>query len=417
MSTSSISTDRQLFFGTEAPLKILLKIAPPVMLAQLIQALYNIVDSYYVGKYSDAGLTALSIIFPLQLLITAICVGTGVGVNTVMAKLYGLKEFRRAEAVAGVGTLLIILSWLIFALLSFFWMPAYVRLSTDSPAVIADAVLYGKIVCVGSLGIFCEGVWTKVHQAGGNMKIPMAAQICGALLNIVLDPVLIFGFAGIPPMGIAGAAVATVLGQVTAAIITGIHGFRAPPPLSSARRYIPQIYRAGLPSILMQMLYTVYIVGLNIILSAFSDSAVTVLGLYYKLQTFFFIPLIGLQTCIIPVLSFNYATGERNRCRQVLLESVCIALIFISIGVVAFEGFPVFLIRLFSRDPEAAQIGRIAFRLIGLSFFPAVPAWMLPVFFQAIGHSLKSILLILLRQIVLLVPGGHCPFSVWIISG
>ena len=236
------------------------------------------------------------------------------------------------------------------------------------------------------------------------MKIPMAAQICGALLNIVLDPVLIFGFAGIPPMGIAGAAVATVLGQVTAAIITGIHGFRAPPPLSSARRYIPQIYRAGLPSILMQMLYTVYIVGLNIILSAFSDSAVTVLGLYYKLQTFFFIPLIGLQTCIIPVLSFNYATGERNRCRQVLLESVCIALIFISIGVVAFEGFPVFLIRLFSRDPEAAQIGRIAFRLIGLSFFPAVPAWMLPVFFQAIGHSLKSILLILLRQIVLLVP-------------
>jgi len=401
---TSPANSEQHFFGTKKVWKILLKIAPPVMLAQLIQALYNIVDSYYVGRDSAAGLTALSIIFPLQLLITAFSVGTGVGINTVMARFYGTKQPREADAVAGIGTVLALVSWLIFAVAAWFVMPAYVRLSTTTPEVIDAAIVYGRIVSVFSFGTFLESVWTKVLQASGNMRVPMIAQIIGALINVALDPILIFGLGPIPATGVAGAAIATVVGQIAAAVITAFRGFRPIPAPAQFRQYIPQIYRAAFPSITMQSLYTVYIVGLNMILSGFSDSAVTVLGLYYKLQTFFFIPLIGLQTCIVPVLSFNYAAGARERCSQVLWQSLLIAAAFMVVGVIGFVFFPIPLIRLFSGEAEVLEIGRIAFPLIGAGFLPAVPAWIFPVFFQAIGRNAKSVALIVLRQIVLLVP-------------
>ena len=209
------------YFQTERVWKILLRIAPPVMLAQLIQALYNIVDSYFVGQYSNSGLTALSVIFPVQLIITAIAVGTGVGVNTYMARMYAFGKKRAADCTAGTGMVLAVISWAVFAVAMLLLMEPYVRTSATSPDAVADAVLYGNIVCVGSLGIFLESIWTKVHQAGGNMRLPMLAQIAGALTNIVLDPVLIFGLGPVPHMGIAGAAIATVAGQCVAAAITG----------------------------------------------------------------------------------------------------------------------------------------------------------------------------------------------------
>lgn len=174
--------------------KILLRIAPPVMLAQLIQALYNIVDSYFVGQYSNSGLTALSVIFPVQLIITAIAVGTGVGVNTYMARMYAFGKKRAADCTAGTGMALAVISWAVFAAAALLLMEPYVRTSATSSGAVADAVLYGNIVCVGSLGIFLESIWTKVHQAGGNMRLPMLAQIAGALTNIVLDPILILGW-------------------------------------------------------------------------------------------------------------------------------------------------------------------------------------------------------------------------------
>ena len=182
------------YFQTERVWKILLRIAPPVMLTQLIQALYNIVDSYFVGQYSNSGLTALSVIFPVQLIITAIAVGTGVGVNTYMARMYAFGKKRAADCTAGTGMVLAVISWAVFAAAALLLMEPYVRTSATSSGAVADAVLYGNIVCVGSLGIFLESIWTKVHQAGGNMRLPMLAQIAGALTNIVLDPILIFGW-------------------------------------------------------------------------------------------------------------------------------------------------------------------------------------------------------------------------------
>ena len=383
--------------------KILFRIAPPVMLAQLIHAMYNIVDSYFVGRYSGDGLTALSVIFPVQLIVTALAVGTGVGVNTLMSRDYARGRVQRANRTAGTGAALAVISWVIFAVLSSLFMRPYVATSAESPQAVEYAVTYGRIVCVGSLGVFLESIWSKVHQAGGNMRLPMLAQISGALTNILLDPILIFGLGPIPALGVAGAGYATVAGQVVAALITS-SALRRPPKLRALSRYARQIYKLGYPSIFMQMLYTVYIVALNVILAGFCDEAVTVLGLYYKVQSFFFIPMAGLQTCIVPLLSYNKSKGNYRRCQAVLVDATLLAMSFMLIGVACFELIPDRLLSIFSQDVRVLEIGVPAFRIIGLSFLPAVPSLMTPVFFQAIGKAIPSVILALTRQIFCLIP-------------
>ena len=383
--------------------KILFRIAPPVMLAQLIQAMYNIVDSYFVGKYSGDGLSALAVIYPVQLIITAIAVGTGVGVNTKMSQDYAKKRNQKANRTAGTGLILAVLSWGVFSLISILILKPYVRMSVNSPAAVDYAMIYGRIVCFGSLGIFLESTWSKVHQAKGNMKLPMIAQVAGALTNIILDPILIFGIGKIPAMGIAGAAYATVAGQFVAAFIT-VSGIRMPPPLKLFPLYAGKIYQLGFPNIFMQMLFTVYIVALNVILGGFADEAVTVLGLYYKVQSFFFIPLYGLQTCIVPLLSYTHAKGDYERCREILRKVCLLSGGFMLAGVLCFEGIPKQLLSIFSQDPKVYAIGIPAFRIIGISFFPAVLSLTMPVFFQAIGKARPSILLSITRQIFCLIP-------------
>ena len=394
-------------FGTERISKILFKIAPPVMLAQLIQALYNIVDSFFIGQYSGAGLTALSIIYPVQLLMIALGVGTGVGINTYMAFNLGIKETRKAEETAGMGTPLAIIMWIIFAVVCFFGMPAYAAMSTDSPEVIADVVMYGRIVCVFSTGLFTESIWTKVIQAKGDMKTPMYAQIAGAITNIVLDPLLIFGLFGLPRMGIAGAAVATVAGQFVAAGIVFKKGHRPVPPLYKFKSGVPRIYQLGIPNILMQSAYSFYILGLTLILSGFSDAAVTALGLYYKWQTFFFIPLGALQTCMVPIISFNFAAGDISRCKNTLNTSLLFGLALMFLGTLCFEFIPGPMLRMFTDDLAVVDIGVTAFHIIGVSFIPMVTSLIFPVFFQAVGYGVRSSLLTVIRTVILFVPLGY----------
>lgn len=399
------------YFGTERISKILLKLAPPVMLAQLIQALYNIVDSVFIGQYSsmtgvESGLTALSIIYPIQLLMIALAVGTGVGINTVMAASLGLNEKKKADEYAGVGTPLAIVLWTIFAAVCYFIMPIYVKTQTSTPAVISDAVTYGRVVCVFSFGLFLESIWTKVLQARGDMKTPMIAQIAGAITNIILDPLLIFGMLGLPKLGILGAAIATVAGQVMAALVVMWRGFARSPSIRKYPRYVASIFRLGAPNILMQSAYTFYIFGLNTILATFSDQAVTVLGLYYKWQTFFFIPLGAMQTCIVPVISFNYAAKKIERCRKTLNESILFGFALMFIGTLCFNIIPGPMLKFFSSDPEVLRIGIPAFRIIGLSFIPLVTSLTYPVLFQAVGMSVKSSLLTVIRTVVLFVPLG-----------
>lgn len=394
-------------FGKEKISRILFRLAPPVMLAQLIQALYNIIDSLFIGRYSDSGLTALSIIYPLQLLMIALAVGTGVGINTVMAAKLGIGKKEEADEFAGVGVPLAAALWFLFALVSFLIMPAYARMSTSSEAVIEDVIVYGRIVCVFSFGLFLESIWTKVLQANGDMKTPMAAQIIGAVTNIILDPLLIFGMFGCPKMGIAGAAVATVAGQIVAALIVAKKGFRKSPAKEVYPGHIARIFRLGVPNILMQSAYTFYILGLNLILAGFSDQAVTALGLYYKWQTFFFIPLGAMQTCIVPVISFNYAARNIERCKKTLTAAIGFGLALMAVGTLCFVSIPTQMLKMFTSDPMVVEIGRVGFRFIGISFLPMVTSLIFPVFFQAVGSSLKSSLLTVIRTVVLFVPLGY----------
>lgn len=391
-------------FGTEGIWRILIHLAPPVMLAQLIQALYNIVDSFFVGKFSDDALTALTVIYPYQLLLIAFAVGTGVGVNALMAKRYAEGDEKAADAAGGAGVLLALLSWAIFAVLSVFLVEPFVKLSTKTDAVIKDATVYGLIVSVGSAGLFTESCFSKIHQARGNMLVPTIAQIAGAAVNIILDPILIFGWGPVKEFGVAGAAIATVAGQVVAAAITGVKGFRMPPAFGKMSKIVKDIYKFAYPSILMQALYFVYIQTLNVVLKKFGDPAVTVLGLYYKWQSLFFIPLFALQTCIVPVLSYNYTRKNYSRCKAVVADTVIVSAVFMILGVFCFEVLPVPLIKLFSGGEEVIKIGKVAFRIIGLSFIPDALSFNAPIVFQATGKSGKSAFLSLLRQIFLLIP-------------
>lgn len=393
------------FFGTEKVSKLFLRLAPPVMLAQLIQALYNIVDSYFIGQYSKDGLAALSVIFPIQLLISALAIGTGVGVNTLMSKYYGLSKENEAKETAGVGFLLSVVTWAIFAAFSCGIMGPYTKLSLSTPQAQEYACNYGRIVCGLSLGIFLESNWSKVLQSKGDMKTPMIAQIIVAITNIVFDCLLIFGVGFFPRLGVAGAAVATVMGQIFAALIVSFKGYYKIPPFQKLRDYIKPIYKAGTPNILMNALCTIYIIGFNLILVSFSDDAVTVLGLYYKLQTFFLIPVLALTTCIVPILSFNYAAGEVKRCKLILWESIAISASCMAVGTLAFELIPTQLLSIFAEnEPAILEIGTTALRIIGISFVPISVSLVIPTYFQAIGMGKQSIALTVLRQICLLIP-------------
>lgn len=392
------------FFGTEKVTKLLFRLAPPVMFAQLIQALYNIVDSYFIGQYSKDGLAALSVIFPVQLLINALAIGTGVGVNTMMSKYYGLSKEKEANEVAGVGLFLSICSWVIFALISCSIMGIYTSISLQTPQAQSFACTYGRIVSGFSFGIFLESNWTKILQAKGDMKTPMMAQIVGAITNIILDYLFIFGIGFFPEMGVSGAAIATVTGQIIAAVMVSFKGYHKIPSISQIRPYIKPIYRAGIPNIIMNALCTVYIIALNLILVSFSDDAVTVLGLYYKLQMFCLIPVMGLTTCIVPILSYNYASNNVKRCKEILWTSVGISAVCMAVGTLGFEIIPKQLLQIFAKEPAILKIGIPALRIIGISFVPISMSLVIPTYFQAIGMGIQSIILTILRQIVLLIP-------------
>lgn len=263
---------------------------------------------------------------------------------------------------------------------------------------------YTDVLCVFSFGLFLESIWTKVLQSCGDMKTPMTAQIIGAITNIVLDPLLIFGMFGFPKMGIAGAAVATVSGQIMAALIVMKKGFRKSPHRQVYPHHIAKIFQLGIPNILMQSAYTFYILGLNLILATFSDQAVTALGLYYKWQTFFFIPLGAMQTCIVPVISYNYAARNIERCKKTLSASIVFGMSLMALGTLCFVCIPSQMLRVFTSDELVITIGRVGFRFVGISFLPMVTSLIFPVFFQAVGSSLKSSLLTVIRTVVLFVP-------------
>ena len=383
--------------------KLLLKLSPPVMLALLIQSIYNIVDSFFIGRYAAEGLTALSVIYPLQLLITSVATGTGAGIGILVSRLDG--EGKEAGVFIRNGLLTGVLNYILFAAAGMLVLRPYFAMSSDNPLVREMGVSYGGIVILFSAGCFIEANCSKILQARGNTLLPMAAQVLGALLNIVLDPVLIFGLFGCPEMGVAGAAIATVAGQWAAMAVTLTAVLRGHKRSGKASlRAMGRIYRCGLPSIFMQSLYTLYIIGLNLILAGFTEDAVTVLGIYYKLQAFFFIPLMGLQQVILPVISFNHGAGLESRVRETVKWAVGISAAVAGAGTAVFLTAPEALLRIFSQSEGVLAAGVTALRIIGTSFVPAGIGMMLTVYFQGVGKGAQSMLLTLVRQVFLLVP-------------
>lgn len=385
--------------------RLLLKLSPPVMLALLIQSVYNIVDSFFVARYSSEGLTALSIVYPIQLLMTALATGTGAGVNLLISRMDGQGEKKKQSDIVTCGMILAVFHFLLFGILGVLLSGCYFRLSSGNELVCAQGVVYANIIFAGSLGISVESICTKILQARGNMALPMAAQIIGAVTNIILDPVLIFGLFGAPRLGIAGAAIATVLGQWAAMAIT----------FTAVRRIYPrhgkwsvrscfQIYQNGSGSIVTQSLYTLYIVGLNMILALFSEDAVTVLGIYYKIQSFFFIPLLGFQQALLPVISHNYGAKQIGRIQQTVRFAALLSTGLMLAATVVFWLFPEPLLGVFSSKEELLRIGEYALRVISLSFIPAGITIVVTSHLQGIAKMKLSVFVIVLRQVILLVP-------------
>lgn len=386
--------------------KLLLKMSPPVMLALLIQSIYNVVDSYFVSIYSQAGLTAVSLIYPIQLLMTAVATGTGAGINILISRMDGTGEKERQFDVVRNGFLLGILNGLVFTVVGLMAMNGYYGISSNQAAVREAGIAYTRIVFMFAPGLFIEANFTKMLQAKGNMMIPMAAQVVGALVNLVLDPIFIFGMFGLPAMGTAGAAIATVIDQWLAMLVV-IVGVCRMYDVRKGKLHLPlclQIYKEGLPSIVMQSLYTLYIVGLNLILKQLTEDAVTVLGIYYKVQAFFFIPLMGLQQVILPIISFNYGAGQGKRIKDTLKYSIGISCAVMLVGMAVFMLIPDKLVGIFSKEQAVLEIGTQAFRTICCNFLPAGAAMMFVVYFQGIERRSASIFVTVLRQVILLVP-------------
>ena len=350
--------------------KLLLKLAPPVMLSLLIQSIYNIVDSYFVASYSSKGFLALSIIFPIQLLMTALATGTGVGITILISKMDGEGKKGSQDHIVKTGIFAGILNALVFAFLGCILIRFYYSISSNILTVQNLGISYAKIIFLLSPGLFVESVCTKIHQAKGNMMLPMAALVSGAILNVILDPLL------------------------------KRYDLRS----KISKHILVRIYLLGFPSIIMQSLYTLYIVGLNLILKLFSEDAVTALGIYYKLQTFFFIPLFGLQQVIVPIISYNYATKKESRVNQIAHDSLFISYFFMLLGVITFWLIPDPLMKIFHADQNVLKIGRIALRIIALGFLPAAYNLIYAVYFQGTNRGGDSLKVTVLRQILLFVP-------------
>ena len=375
------------------------------MLALLIQSIYNIVDSYFVAQYSLSGLTALSIIFPIQLLMTALGTGTGTGLNILISRMDGNGDTARQRDVVKSGLYLGIWNFLIFTCIGMLLIGSYYTISSNQAEVRAEGIQYAQIIFLGSFGLFMESNCTKLLQAKGNMVTPMLAQVAGAAINLVFDPIFIFGLFSAPELGVAGAAIATIMGQWAAMLITLRAVFRTYDVRGTFRfKDCIQIYQSGFPSIIMQSLYTLYIVGLNLILKQFTEDAVTVLGIYYKLQTLFFIPLMGLQQVIVPVISFNYGAHDNKRVNDTLRYSILISCGVMALGTFIFMAFPKELISIFAGSTSILNIGTLALRIISVSFLPASFAMMFTVYFQGIGKGKCSVFITVLLQIILLVP-------------
>ncbi len=404
-------TPRENRMGTEHIPSLLMKMALPMMLSMLVQALYNVVDSIFVAKISEDALTALSVAFPLQNLMIAFATGLGVGINSLLSRALGEKDQKKADAAAGNGLFLELCAALLFVFIGFVLGPAFVRSQTSS-AIVADYGITYVRICIG-MGAFCfiAIFYERMLQATGKTHLAMIGQLVGALINIIFDPILIFGLLGFPKLGVAGAAIATVFGQFCGAMVAlAIHqkknreiritlsGLR---PRSFTVRTILSV---GVPSIIMGSIGSVMTYCVNRILDGFSSTAVAVFGVYFKLQSFFFMPVFGLNNAMVPLIAYNYGARRPARMKQTIRWAIIYACSIMAVGLLLMQLMPDVFLQLFDASDDMLRIGVPALRTISLAFVGAGYAIVLSSTFQALGKGLYSMFVSIARQLVVLVP-------------
>ena len=394
--------------------KLIITMSLPIMASMLVQALYNIVDSIFVAKISENALTAVSMAFPIQNLMIAVGTGTGVGINALLSRNLGAKNYKQVNKIAENAVFLALISYIAFLLIGIFGAEAFFRSQTDIEEIIYHGASYIRICCCLSFGIFVQLFFERMLQATGRTIYSMVTQGVGAIINIILDPILIFGWFGLPALGVAGAAYATVIGQIVAGIIgvvlnhkvnkeihINLKGFR--PDFGM----IKQIYGIGIPSIIMASIGSVMNYGMNRILLGFTSTAAAVFGVYFKLQSFIFMPVFGLNNGVIPVIAYNYGAGNRERVVKAIKTSAVIALIIMSAGLVLFQIAPEVLLGFFDASETMLHIGIPALRVISLSFLFAAVGIACASAFQALGRAVYSMLMSITRQLVVLLPVAY----------
>ena len=394
--------------------KLLFSMSIPMMISMLVQALYNIVDSIFVAQISESALTAVSLANPLQMLMIAIGAGTGVGVNALLSRSLGEKNAQKANAVARNGVFLALMSYLLFLLIGLFVVKPFFYAQTEDSEIIAHGIAYLSIVCCFSFGIFAQFVYERILQATGRTMHTMITQLIGAITNLILDPILIFGLFGIPALGVKGAAIATVIGQIMAGITGYLMNVYANKDVNVSMKgfrpsgeIIRQIYQIGVPSIIMQSIGSVMIFCLNKILIVFSTTATAVFGVYFKLQSFIFMPIFGMNNGLVPIVAFNYGAHKKDRMMQTyklaLFSAICIMLA----GVVLFEVFPEQLFLLFGASEHMLGMGVPALRIIAFHFPIAAFCIVTGSMFQAVGKAVYSMINSICRQLVVLLPAAY----------
>lgn len=407
-------TLRENKMGTMPENKLLLSMAVPMMISMLVQALYNIVDSIFVSRICEDALTAVSMAFPLQNIIISIAVGFGVGINALLSRALGQKNAERVNQVAVNGLLLALLSYLLVLVGGLLGIRAYMRAQTDIASIVEYGITYLNICVLCSFGVFCEITFERFLQATGRTIYSMVTQLAGALTNIILDPILIFGLLGFPKLGIAGAAWATVIGQCVGAVVAvTLNHFKNPEVHLRLRHIRPngrlmgEITAISIPSIIMSCISSLTCFIMNLILITFSSTAVAVFGVYFKLQSFVFMPVFGLNNGMVPIIAYNYGAQKPERIHKTIRLGMAYAVAIMAVGLLVFQLIPKQLLLMFDASDAMLGIGAPALRIMSLAFVFAGVGIASSSACQAFGYSVYSMLISIARQIVVLIPAAY----------
>ncbi len=398
--------------GTMPVKQLIIAMSLPMMISMLVQALYNVVDSIFVAQIEEDALTAVTLAFPMQNLMIAVGAGTGVGINALLSKSLGEKRFDKSDAAANTGIFLSLLNFIAFLIIGFLLSEPFIRTQTTDPKIIAYGTTYLRICCCMSIGVFFQITFERLLQSTGRTLYSMISQLTGAVINIIMDPIMIFGLFGCPKMGVAGAAYATVLGQVIASFLGLYMNLKVNKDITLSfaeiirpkKETVKAIYAVGVPSILMMSIGSLMTYLMNRILIVFSTTTTAVFGVYFKLQSFFFMPVFGLNNGLIPVLAYNYGARNKERISESLKFAMTLAVAIMLVGMIVFEVIPGQLLGMFNASDDMKQIGIPALRIICLSFPLAGFSIAMGSIFQAFSESIYSLIISIGRQLVVLIP-------------